>query len=231
MKKLLGCVTLGSTLSLLASGQAIVERTNCPKVLSPGTIVAAQSVSSLANYPVVILACYTLNPSNFSINNTTTPPTIDVIGGVAGNPGGSAGQFQINSNGTIFGGVTFSGDATVASNGTLTLNSVNGNPLTCGDTTHSCTLTINGKGLITASSNNLIASQPNYSLNEFPSGTEDGTNLIFNLAHTPIVGSVDLWLNGLKMSLSVDYNISGATITFTNTIPQSGDIMNADYRY
>jgi hypothetical protein len=157
MKKLLGLVTLGNWLLACPLGaQALVQRVNCPKDLASGTIVAAQSVSSLANVPVVILACYTLNSTNFSIDNTTTPPTISIIGTLAANPAGTTGQFQINNN-EVFGAVTFSGDATVASNGTLTLNSVNGNPLSCGDTTHSCTLTINAKGLVTAASNNTIA--------------------------------------------------------------------------
>jgi hypothetical protein len=213
MKKLLGCVTLGSTLGLLASGQAIVQQTNCPKVLSPGTIVAAQAVSSLANYPVIILACYTLNASNFSIDNTTTPPTIDVIGGAAGNPGGSAGQFQVNVGDVTFGGVTFSGDAAVASNGVLTLATVNGNPLTCGDTTHSCTLTINGKGQVTAASNNTIAGGGGGTLTISLSGTTVGAQPILDFENgTGVVQSI---LNtGTKIQNQIGLN-TAIVPTFT----------------
>jgi hypothetical protein len=194
--------------------QAIVERTNCPKVLSPGTIVAAQAVSSLANYPVVILACYTLNASNFSIDNTTTPPTIDVIGGAAGSPGGSAGQFQVNVGGTTFGGATFSGDATVASNGVLTLTTVNGNPLTCGDTTHSCTLTINGKGQVTAASNNSIAGGGGGgSLAISLAGTTIGTEPILDFeSGTGILQAISD--TGTEIQNQISYN-SAVVVSFT----------------
>jgi hypothetical protein len=61
---------------LVASAQAVVQQTNCPTNLPVNTIVAAQSVTSVANYPVVILACYILDPTVFSIDSTTMPPTI-----------------------------------------------------------------------------------------------------------------------------------------------------------
>jgi ABC-type nitrate/sulfonate/bicarbonate transport system permease component len=69
----------------LGAFQAIVQQTNCPQTLIPGTIVAAQSVATVANYPVVILACYTLDPNVFTINTTTTPPTITAIINGTGN--------------------------------------------------------------------------------------------------------------------------------------------------
>lgn len=52
--------------------------------------------------------------------------------------------------------VAVSGDATLSNAGALTLATVNSNVSTYGDATHSVTITVNGKGLITAASSNAI---------------------------------------------------------------------------
>lgn len=64
---------------------------------------------------------------------------------------------------------------------------------------------------------------------EVPSGTINGINGTFNLAHIPFDG-FGLYLNGLKLYRGVDYTLSGLTITMT-TIPYPGDILQADYNY
>jgi hypothetical protein len=136
--------------------QAIVLQTNCPKSLTPGTIVAAQAVSTQANYPVVILACYTLDPSIFTVNMSTSPPTITAV--------------------------------------------------------------INGTG--------------NFSDSETPSGTINGSNVTFTLINQPLSGTLHLFLDGLRMKPSLDYTISGSTITFlSGVVPEIGATIVADYRY
>jgi len=51
---------------------------------------------------------------------------------------------------------------------------------------------------------------------EVPSGTIDGNNVTFTLAHTPISGTENIFLNGQLLTGSGnDYTISGSTITFT----------------
>lgn len=65
--------------------------------------------------------------------------------------------------------------------------------------------------------------------NETPSGTMDSVNTIFTLANTPIVGSVHLYLRGLRLKPGVGYTISDTTITML-IIPDSGDELIADYR-
>lgn len=76
----------------------------------------------------------------------------------------------------------------------------------------------------------------NFADNEVPSGTINGTNPTFTLVHSPVSGSLHLFLNGLRMTPasgsppSGDYTISGSTITMLN-IPGSGDFLLADYRY
>ncbi len=65
---------------------------------------------------------------------------------------------------------------------------------------------------------------------ETPAGTINSINVTFTLAHTPVAGSVKLFLRGLRMKRGLDYTISGATITMIN-VPLTGDALLADYRY
>jgi hypothetical protein len=68
--------------------------------------------------------------------------------------------------------------------------------------------------------------------NETPSGTINGTNVTFTLAHAPSpVNALKLYLNGYQLVYGVDYTLSGATITFVNTVPKVGDTIMADYKY
>lgn len=66
--------------------------------------------------------------------------------------------------------------------------------------------------------------------NEVPSGTKNGTNKIFTLANTPTVGSQHVYKNGLRFTPTVDYTISGGTITFVKA-PKASATLLADYRY
>ena len=94
-------------LPLLATSQAIVQQTNCPKNLVANTIVVAQAVATQANYPVIILACYKLDPSVFSVITGApgTLPVLTVTGAVASGAAGSPGQIQINQGSGFFGAI------------------------------------------------------------------------------------------------------------------------------
>lgn len=67
---------------------------------------------------------------------------------------------------------------------------------------------------------------------ELPTGSINGSNRIFVLAQAPNpVGSLLLYRNGLLQRTTVDYTLSGNTITFlVAATPQSGDILVASYR-
>lgn len=68
--------------------------------------------------------------------------------------------------------------------------------------------------------------------NETPSGLVNGTNDTYTLAHTPISGSLHLYRNGMRMKPSIDYTVSGSTITFLDvSVPQELDQLLVDYRY
>ena len=64
--------------------------------------------------------------------------------------------------------------------------------------------------------------------NEILTGTKDGVNLVFTLANTPVTGSVELH-NVIYMVPTVDYTISGNTITFV-VAPETGSNPIANYR-
>ena len=70
----------------------------------------------------------------------------------------------------------------------------------------------------------------NFADSETPTGDVDGANTDFVLAHTPTAGSLKVYLNGMRMSLTEDYTLATATITFL-TAPDSGSIITCDYRY
>ncbi len=66
--------------------------------------------------------------------------------------------------------------------------------------------------------------------NEVPSGTINGTNTVFTLQYSPDPAApLVLVLNGVQQLQSVDYTLSGNTVTFTSA-PQSGDWIRAWYR-
>ena len=66
---------------------------------------------------------------------------------------------------------------------------------------------------------------------ETPSGAINGSNTQFTLANTPIASSsVSVWRNGLFQSPGVDFSVSGSTIAFLLTPPQTGDVVLASYR-
>ncbi len=69
---------------------------------------------------------------------------------------------------------------------------------------------------------------------ETPSGAVDGSNAAFVLAHTPVVGSVSVWVNGVLQTpgSGLAYTITTDTITFeTNSIPLTGDDVLVAYSY
>ena len=67
---------------------------------------------------------------------------------------------------------------------------------------------------------------------ETPGGAVDGVNAVFTLAATPNpAGSLLFYRNGLLMKNGVDYNLSGAQVTFVaGAVPQEDDILVASYR-
>lgn len=70
---------------------------------------------------------------------------------------------------------------------------------------------------------------PKWSINEIPTGSINGVNMVFTLAHTPI-DQIMLYLNGQYMTPDEDYTISGVTITMASA-PIVGDKIIVNYPY
>lgn len=69
---------------------------------------------------------------------------------------------------------------------------------------------------------------------EVPSGSIDGSNVTFTLAHNPITGSLHLYLNGVLQDPTDDFSLSTNTITFTIAPSVGTDAtarLRASYRY
>lgn len=65
---------------------------------------------------------------------------------------------------------------------------------------------------------------------ETPSGTIDGVNTVFTLAHTP-ASEVYLWVNGILMNPNGnDFTVSGSTLNLVFA-PASGDVLLTSYRW
>lgn len=72
---------------------------------------------------------------------------------------------------------------------------------------------------------------PTYVDNETPGGSVNGVNTTFSLINPPNPStSLHLYLNGVRIRPTLDYTLSGSTITMLTT-PQVGDWFYADYRY
>lgn len=69
-----------------------------------------------------------------------------------------------------------------------------------------------------------------YTANETPSGSVNSSNTSYTLAHTPVSGTVSVYLNGLYQVPSVDYTISSGTITYSSA-PFTGDSLRVIYQY
>lgn len=76
------------------------------------------------------------------------------------------------------------------------------------------------------------AAAPNFVTRETPSGSVNGSNTTYTLAHTPTAGSEEVYLNGILQEPGAgnDYTISSGTITYL-TAPISGDKIRVNYRY
>ena len=79
---------------------------------------------------------------------------------------------------------------------------------------------------------NVGAATFNFADDETPSGSINGSNVTFTLAHTPSPGaSLSLFKNGQKLEPGgADYSLSTNTITAT-VAPKTGDTLTANYRF
>jgi hypothetical protein len=78
--------------------------------------------------------------------------------------------------------------------------------------------------------NNVSFNSNNFVKKEVPSGAMDGTNVTFTLTSAPVVGTEEVYLNGIqqKAGATNDYTISAAIITYI-TAPVATDTLQVSY--
>lgn len=83
MRTLLISLFAAGLVTQCAFSQAQVQQVNCPNPYTANQIILVQSIHSNAfsNVPAVVLGCYQLD-TVFTIDNSTTPPTIGISPGV-----------------------------------------------------------------------------------------------------------------------------------------------------
>ncbi len=146
----------------------------------------------------------------------------------------TSGTWNATVIGTLYGGTGLAITPTTIADGEILIGSNAGDAFvksTITGTAGEITVT-NGAGTITLSLATAVITSSNIITGETPTGTVNGANDTFTLANTPIVGTVKVYLNGMRQKSGAgnDYTISGSTITFeAGNIPQTGDVILTDY--
>lgn len=121
---------------------------------------------------------------------------------------------------------------------TSELNAITGSLTTLSSTVTGLNATVNSLGSSLTALTTLVdglssgPASPLFIDAESPAGTLNGSNTTFALTHTPSsAGSLTLFRNGVLLADSVDFTLSGSTVTFSgSSVPQSGDLLQAYYR-
>lgn len=67
--------------------------------------------------------------------------------------------------------------------------------------------------------------------NETPAGLVNSSNTIFTTAHAFTAGTLQVYLNGIRLQVTSDYTITGASQFTFLTAPDTGSIITVDYLY
>jgi len=65
---------------------------------------------------------------------------------------------------------------------------------------------------------------------ETPTGAVNSSNTSFTTANAPKAGTLIVYEGGVRKLLTIDFSLSGSTITMTYA-PPSGSYLRVDYRY
>jgi hypothetical protein len=166
-----------------------------------GNIIAGAGLTKTGNTLNVNSANAAIAINADDIELTLADASLEITGSGLRITSGTAGQVLVANASGIPLAQTLSGDvASVSATGVVSLNAAN------------------------------IVKKADVIIRETPSGTIDGSNDAFSLANTPVVGSEEVYLNGLLQEPGAlnDYTISGASITF-NAAPLAGDRLKVSY--
>jgi hypothetical protein len=154
----------------------------------------------------------------------------------------------VRSNGSTLSGSELSGDATTSSSNAVTVVKVNGTSVPTNAAADQLLLTTASATGGWASITNCPTGALQYATashtfacgtvltgtfvdDETPTGAINGANTSYTLAFAPSpAGSLALYKNGQKLTLTGDYTLSSLTITAV-TAPKTGDTLTASYRH
>jgi phage-related tail fiber protein len=195
---------------------------------------------------------YTVNATGAPTRSTDADTNAEVTPGLAtfveeGTANADKG-YVLTNNGAITLGTTaltfaqFSGGGggagTVTSVSVVSANGLAGTVAT-NTTTPAITLTTTVTGLLKGNGTAISAAvagtdyltTANFVTRETPGGLVNSANTAFTLAATPLVGTEEVFLNGLQQDPGAgqDYTITGAAITYL-TAPLTGDKIRVNYR-
>ena len=206
--------------------------------LSNGTGIGQIIVTNGSNVPA-----YVTPSGDISLSTAGAFTVTKINGATLGTTTATSGNILVANGSNQWTSVTMSGDVTIVAGGATTVGKINGvalglttatsgnlliaNGLNWATTSMSGDATITSAGVLSISG----GLTSHFVLSEVPSGAINGSNVTYTLANTPIAGTVQLYLNGIRQLAGAgnDYTISGATITYL-TAPPTGSALLADYR-
>lgn len=216
---------------------AAAQTPTCAAVQQSGSVTNGHGVQWIGKCQIADTGASALGVASINSNTgaftfvgsavSCTGTTCTFSGG--GNPGGSTNSLQYQINGTTFGGITplttgqilvgaasgpgapqtVSGDATLGSTGVLTLGTVNTNVGTFQG------LTVNGKGQVTAASNQ------NYLTAPVANGSLANSAITFG-ATSQALGSTVTNLNAVNLGPSTAGTGAFTTLSANSTVTLSG---------
>ena len=192
------------------------------------TVATAQTTSQTLNIPNITgadtVATLGLAQTFSGAKTFSSAPTFStlttagvLLNSAAGLVSSSAGPLAIANGGTNNASLAVTAGGTLYTDGTKVVN--------VGAGTSGQFLKSNGASAPTWASPTVNFAQ------EIPTGTVNGSNTSFTLAHTPAsTASVEIRLDGIVLLQTTDYTQSGATITFV-TAPSTGQVVSAYYTF
>jgi len=160
----------------------------------------------------------------------TTGNVAPTSAGTSGQPllsGGSGADPNWGTLGASYGGT---GQTSLTVHGVVLGESTSGVNVAAASANSQCFMSASSSYATTDPSFQTCPSNPTF-YEETPSGTINGSNTTFTLAHTPTSNtSVLVFLNGVMQTqgAGADYTISTTTITY-NTAPPTGSVLTAQY--
>lgn len=196
---------------------------------SGGTVTAVTASSPLASSGGTAPNITITSPLPVA-NGGTGTTTPGIVAGTNITVSGTWPNQTVNSTGSVQTTRTISTTAPLTGGGDLSADRT----LAVSDATSSTvgvvkpdntTITISA-GIISA-----VSTAANFADNETPSGTVNGSNVTFTLAHTPNPSaSLLFFINGIQQIVGTDFTLSTATITMSSA-PSTGALLRAFYRY